>query len=123
MNSGMGSTATLALSMSVLLAAWQCNGVTVYDRDEWGARDPACQTPMSTPVVYTFIHHTVTAECSDFPSCSQKARDVQNFHMDGNGNSNSNSTLIYTAQLSSIPLFKCTLQYKHTCEKHIKHNT
>ena len=38
-------------------------------------------------------------------------------------NSNSNSTLIYTAQLSSIPLFKCALQYKHTCEKHIKHNT
>ncbi len=70
----------------IISAAWQCNGVTVYDRDEWGARDPACLSPMSTPVVYTFIHHTVTAECSDFSSCSQKARDVQNFHMDGNGN-------------------------------------
>ncbi len=32
------------------------------------------------------------------------------------GNSNSNSTLIYTAQLSSITLFKCALQYKYTCE-------
>ena len=63
-----------------------CNGVPIYSREEWGARPANCETFMPTPVTYIFIHHTVTAECSDFNSCAASARAVQDFHMDGNGN-------------------------------------
>ena len=62
-----------------------CNGVTIYSRDDWGARDPVCQDDMDTPVTYVFIHHTVTSECSNFAECSVSMRAIQDFHIDGNG--------------------------------------
>ena len=32
-----------------------------------------------------FVHHSAMAECEDQESCSQAVRDIQDFHIDGNG--------------------------------------
>ena len=68
-----------------LIAQTFCYGVPIYSREDWEARPPNCESSMAIPATYVFIHHTVTAECYNFDSCSAAVRGVQDYHMDGNG--------------------------------------
>ncbi|CAL1297231.1 unnamed protein product [Larinioides sclopetarius] len=62
-----------------------CNDVVMVPRVRWGARASKENNIMQTPVPHLFIHHTAMSECSDFASCSQMMRTIQNLHMDDNG--------------------------------------
>ena len=63
-----------------------CPGIEIVSRDAWGARpptEPSADLPDNLPML--FVHHSAMSECSDFESCSQAVRDIQDLHIDGNG--------------------------------------
>ncbi|XP_070572363.1 peptidoglycan-recognition protein SC2-like [Ptychodera flava] len=62
-----------------------CGLVRVVSRSEWGARAPKSRSTMTTPVDFTFIHHTVGNRCYSQSACSAEMRGIQNYHMDSLG--------------------------------------
>ena len=62
-----------------------CGGVRIISREEWGARPPTSQTPLPVPKSMTFAHHSAGAHCYTQAECSQQVRNIQSWHMDGNG--------------------------------------
>ncbi|XP_035209345.1 peptidoglycan-recognition protein SB1-like isoform X1 [Stegodyphus dumicola] len=78
----------LALYIVALGAASSqgCGDLEIVPRSSWGARSQKGPTEiLNTPVDHTFIHHTALEECSDFHSCCQNMRAIQDLHMDTRG--------------------------------------
>ncbi|CAL1536979.1 unnamed protein product, partial [Lymnaea stagnalis] len=54
-------------------------------RSQWGAKPATSTSYMTNPVSYAFIHHSAGPECHDRASCTEKIRQLQNYHMDTHG--------------------------------------
>ena len=63
--------------------------VELVTRSEWGARPPKSPpSKISGSVNMTFVHHTAGSwVCDDKSTCIAQIQDIQNLHMDTNGNS------------------------------------
>lgn len=58
----------------------------IISRGQWVAQPPVQPAEkLKTPVPYVIILHTATANCSDQGSCAFHVRQIQSFHIDGNG--------------------------------------
>lgn len=59
----------------------------IISRNEWGARPPKSVSLMNLPVNITVIHHSVMGEgeCFTQADCMKVMKEIQVFHMDGNG--------------------------------------
>lgn len=76
--------ATLVIAIAVISAVnAQCP--TIVNRAGWGSRQTGSWVLPVRPAPYWVVHHTAGAQCNDQASCSQQMRNIQNFHMDGNG--------------------------------------
>ena len=64
-----------------------CSQINQVSREEWGARSPTSRSPISTPVSTMYVHHTVTAQCFTQSACEQSVRQIQDYHMDALGTS------------------------------------
>lgn len=60
---------------------------TIYSCDDWGARPDTGLTQLDAKPTKIVIHHTASANQSDTSkeAAFQLARDIQSWHMDGNG--------------------------------------
>ena len=57
-------------------------------RAEWNARPPTSISYIGNPVNMTFVHHTAGEwVCYDKETCILQVQDIQNLHMDVNGES------------------------------------
>lgn len=54
-------------------------------RAQWGARAANTDLLPIRPAAFFVIHHTAGASCTTEAACSQQMRNIQDFHMDGNG--------------------------------------
>ncbi|XP_022286899.2 peptidoglycan-recognition protein SC2-like [Crassostrea virginica] len=61
------------------------DGVKIYARDSWGAREPKQFQLFQKPASLFFIHHTAGHSCHDFDTCVTALKGIQNFHMDTRG--------------------------------------
>ncbi|XP_062571891.1 uncharacterized protein LOC134233856, partial [Saccostrea cucullata] len=62
-----------------------CKKINIIKRKDWGAREPRQITYIedeNSPVIWVFIHHTVTDTCFNVEDCISRAKLVQNSHMD-----------------------------------------
>ena len=57
----------------------------IVTREEWGARAPTSQTPITTPVSSVYVHHTATSQCYGQGTCEETVRSIQDYHMDDLG--------------------------------------
>lgn len=59
----------------------------IMRRWQWNARPPKGTAQMTLPVPYVIIHHSVMGEgnCSTIAGCIEVMKEIQDFHMDGNG--------------------------------------
>ncbi|CAI9601808.1 unnamed protein product, partial [Staurois parvus] len=57
---------------------------TIIRRAEWGGKTPTCKK-LSTPVENVIIHHTETPPCNSRATCSNQAKNIQNYHMKTRG--------------------------------------
>ncbi len=62
-----------------------CEYISTVSRAGWGARPTKSSTNLTQPVPYVFIHHTAMGECHNQESCSERIREIQDFHMDNRG--------------------------------------
>jgi len=64
-----------------------CGSVQRVSRAEWGARAPAYNIGAlpGKPIGMAFVHHTVTAACTNQNDCAVQMRSIQNYHMNTNG--------------------------------------
>jgi hypothetical protein len=90
--------AVLASGAAVLGGAFTAGGTAsastgvaeppLHTRTDWGARSPAGRIQMlSTPPSYIVVHHTATANSTDYSVSHAYAlsRAIQNYHMNSNG--------------------------------------
>ncbi|XP_055551516.1 peptidoglycan-recognition protein SC2-like [Wyeomyia smithii] len=76
--------AVLAITLASLAAvSAQCP--RIINRAGWGAR--AANTPQlpNRPAPWVVMHHTAGAHCTTDAACAQQMRNIQNWHMNGNG--------------------------------------
>lgn len=65
----------------------QANCPDIISRLAWGSRTTNADVPVLPirPAPFVVIHHTQTAVCTTIVECSPIIRDIQFFHMAGNG--------------------------------------
>ncbi|XP_022290086.2 peptidoglycan recognition protein 1-like [Crassostrea virginica] len=61
------------------------NGVNIYTRHSWCAREPKGFQLFQKPARLFFIHHTAGHSCHNFDTCVNTLKGIQNFHMDNRG--------------------------------------
>ncbi|XP_015110859.1 peptidoglycan recognition protein [Diachasma alloeum] len=54
----------------------------IVARAQWQARPSRDDNFLITPIPYVFIHHTVTPGCQTFVACTERLRNIQDYHMD-----------------------------------------
>ncbi|XP_054258316.1 uncharacterized protein LOC128983160 isoform X1 [Macrosteles quadrilineatus] len=59
--------------------------LTVYNREEWRGRSPRETPVMYTPVTKVVLSRTETEPCYTHEDCSLRVREMQNIHMDEEG--------------------------------------
>lgn len=69
-----------------LAATSPCKNFELVPKQGWGARGPKKVLPrFSGKVSLVFVHHTEGSFCTDKKTCSQQAKNVQNYHMFNKG--------------------------------------
>uniref|UniRef100_A0A1B0CR88 Peptidoglycan-recognition protein n=1 Tax=Lutzomyia longipalpis TaxID=7200 RepID=A0A1B0CR88_LUTLO len=76
--------ATLAV-LCVAFAAAQATCPTIITRAQWGARNANTAALPRVPAPFVVVHHTAGAFCSTQAACAQQMRNIQGWHIDGNG--------------------------------------
>ena len=74
-----------------------CSDVGIVTREEWGARAPTSQTPITTPVSSVYVHHTATSQCYGRGTCEETVRSIQDYHMDDLGERTTGSSMMTSA--------------------------
>uniref|UniRef100_T1DN61 Putative animal peptidoglycan recognition protein similar to bacteriophage t3 lysozyme n=1 Tax=Anopheles aquasalis TaxID=42839 RepID=T1DN61_ANOAQ len=81
----MNKFAALLVAASACLAGVSAQCPRIVTRAQWGARAAnTAQLPIR-PAPWVVMHHTAGAHCTTDAACNQQMRNIQSFHMDGNG--------------------------------------
>ncbi|XP_074641038.1 peptidoglycan-recognition protein SC2-like [Tubulanus polymorphus] len=72
----------ILLSILQFSMQYNCPGVNVITRAQWGARRARRYSTLATPVPYVFIHHSAGPQCQQTDSCKRIVRAIQAYHMD-----------------------------------------
>ncbi|XP_058444766.1 peptidoglycan-recognition protein SC2-like [Malaya genurostris] len=57
----------------------------IISREDWGARAATSAVLPNRPASWVVVHHTAGAHCSTDSGCAQQMRNIQSYHIDGNG--------------------------------------
>lgn len=78
---------TILLLAALTAVSAQDNCPDIISRLAWGSRTTSADVPVLPirPAPFVIIHHTQTEVCTNIVNCSPIIRDIQSFHMAGNG--------------------------------------
>ncbi|XP_041773377.1 peptidoglycan-recognition protein SC2-like [Anopheles merus] len=81
----MNKFATVLVLASICLAGVSAQCPRIVTRAQWGARAASTAQLPIRPAPWVVMHHTAGASCTTDAACAQQMRNIQSFHMDGNG--------------------------------------
>ncbi|XP_053672928.1 peptidoglycan-recognition protein SC2-like [Anopheles nili] len=81
----MNKFAAVLVLASICLAGVSAQCPRIVTRAQWGARAASTSQLPIRPAPWVVMHHTAGAHCTTDAACAQQMRNIQSFHMDGNG--------------------------------------